>query len=68
MHSKGNHKQMKRQRKDWDKISVNNATDKGLIYKIYKELTKQQKTKQPNWKMGIRPKQIFFQRRNTDGQ
>ena len=39
---------MKRQRKEWDKISVNNATDKGLIYKIYKELTKQQKTKQPN--------------------
>ena len=59
---------MERQPEEGGKTSVNNATGKGLIYKIYKELTKQQKTKQSNWKMGIRPKQTFFQRRNTDGQ
>ena len=28
----------------------------------------QQKTKQPNWKMGRRPKQTFLQRKYTDGQ
>ena len=29
---------------------MNNATDKGLIYKIHKELTKQQNMKQPTEK------------------
>ena len=28
----------------------------------------QQKTKQPNWKIGRRPKQTFLQRKYTDGQ
>ena len=28
----------KRQTTDWEKIFANDATDKGLIYKVYKEL------------------------------
>ena len=38
MHSKGNHKQDKRQPSEWEKIFANEATDKGLISKIYKQL------------------------------
>ena len=37
MHSKGNHK-TKRQPTNWKTIFANNATDKGLILKIYKQL------------------------------
>ena len=44
---------------------ANETTDKGLISKIYKQLM--QKNKQPNQKVGKRPKQTFFQRRHTDG-
>ena len=43
---------MKRQLTDWEKIFANNATDKGLIYKIYKQLNyklkKTQKTQSKN--------------------
>ena len=38
MHSKGNHKQDKRQPSQWEKIFANEATDKGLTSKIYKQL------------------------------
>ena len=38
MHSKGNYKQDERQPSEWEKIFVNEATDKGLISKIYKQL------------------------------
>ena len=38
MYSKGNHKQMKRQPKEWEKIFANDVTDKGLISKIYEQL------------------------------
>ena len=37
MHSKGNHQQ-KRQPSEWEKISANDMTDKGLISKSYKEI------------------------------
>ena len=38
MHSKGNHKQHKKTSSKWEKIFANEATDKGLISKIYKQL------------------------------
>ena len=37
MHNKGNHKKGKRQPSEWEKIITNEATDKGLISKIYKQ-------------------------------
>ena len=40
LHSKGNHKKKtnpKRQPTEWEKIVANDATDKGLIFKIYKQ-------------------------------
>ena len=36
LHGKENHKKMKRQLTDQQKIFTNDATDKGLISKIYK--------------------------------
>ena len=38
LHSKGNHKKKKRQLTDWEKIVSNDAIDKGLISKIFKQL------------------------------
>ena len=59
----------KRQLTEWEKIVSNDATDKGLISSIqatYK--TQQQKSQQPNGKMGKRPEETFLQGRYTDGQ
>ena len=58
---------MKRQHSEWEEIITNEATDKGLISKIYKP-DQYQNNKQPNQKMGRRPKQTFLQRRHTYGQ
>ena len=60
---------MKRQPSEWEKITANETTDKGLISKIYEQPIQlnARKNKQPNQKVGKRPKPTFFQRRHTDG-
>ena len=56
--AKENINKTKRQLSEWEKIFANEATDKGLISKISKQLmaAQYQKNKQPNPKMGRRPK------------
>ena len=58
---------VKRQPSEWEKIKANEATDRELISKIYKQLTQlnTRKIKRPNQKMGQRTKQTFLQRRHT---
>ena len=53
-------------------MGVSEATDKGLISKIYKQPTQlnTRKRNNPSQKLGEggRPKQTFLLRRHTDGQ
>ena len=60
---------VKRQPSDWEKIIANEATEKGLISKIYKQLLKlnSRKINDPVKKMGQRAKQTFLQRSHIDG-
>ena len=69
MYSKGNYKQGEKTTLRMGEIIANETTDKGLISKIYKQLTQfnTRKTKQPNQKVGKRPKQTFLQRKHIDG-
>ena len=54
---------------EWEKIVSNDATDEGLIAKVYEQLIQlnSKKSQQPNSKMGKRPGQTFLQR-YTDGR
>ena len=60
---------VKRQPSEWEKIIANEATDKELISKIYKQLMQlnSRKRNNPIKKMDQRTKQTFLQRRYTDG-
>ena len=60
---------VKRQTSDWEKIIANEATDKGLISKIYKQLLRlnSREINDSIKKMGHISKQTFLQRRHTDG-
>ena len=59
----------KRQCTEWEKIFANDATDKINFQNMQiAHTTQYQKNKQPNQKMGRRPKQTFLQRRHTDDQ
>ena len=53
---------VKRQPSEWEKIIANEATDKGLISKIYKELL-QLNSRKKKWAKELNGH--FFQRRHT---
>ena len=59
---------VKRKPSEWEEIIANETTDKGLISSVRAaHIIQCQKNKQPNEKVGKRPKQTFLQRRHTDG-
>ena len=59
---------VKRQPSVWEKVIANEASDKELISKIYKQLLQlnSRKMNDPIKKMGQRTEQTFLQRRHTD--
>ena len=69
MHNEGKYKQSEKIAFRKVEIIANEATDKELISKIYKQLQQlnSRKIRDPNKKMGQRIKQTFLQRRHTNG-
>jgi len=58
---------VKRQSSEWEKITANETTDKGLISKTDKQLMQLNTRKTTQSKTGKGPKQTFLQRRRTAG-
>jgi len=58
---------VKGQHSEWEKIIANETTDKELIPKYTSSSYNSIPEKQPNQKVGKRPKKTFLQRRHTDG-
>ena len=59
---------VKRQPSEWEKIISDETTDRGLIFKIYKQLIQLNTRKTNNQsKSGKTPKQTFLQRRHIGG-
>ena len=56
---------VKRQPSEWEKIIANETDNFQNIQAAH--TTQYQKNKQPNQKVGKRPKQTFLHRRHTDG-
>ena len=48
LHSKGKHKQMKRQPTEWEKVFANDVTNKGLNTKTCEQLIQHNSNKQPH--------------------
>ena len=67
--AKENNIKMEREPTVWENIFANYTLDKGLISKIYKELTMtpHQEDRQSNLQMGKGPEQILLQGRCTEG-
>ena len=63
MHSKGNRKQGEKTTLRMGENKANETTEKGLVFKIYKQLTKLDTRKTNNYqKVDRKPKQTFLQR------
>ena len=70
LHSKGNHKQNEKTTYEMGENICKQCNQQGLNFQNIQTAHAIQylKNKQPNQKMGRRPKQPFLQKRHTDGQ